>query len=173
MPVCLQKLVHGGTSEDPLLPVLLSFQDVEQLGHAGGRCLISSGIQGPSSAGRRGWVPWTQTNVCRKGPTPAKLLASCLLPWGSRSPRRWKNVSRALWFPIFPIWSPESEKSGSKFPKTGGNSPVNQRPHLRRPAQDAEGTGDRLKGPSRSLSIFRSDKPAPERLAVLLLSLKR
>lgn len=86
VPVCLQRLVHGGTSEDPPLPIPLSFRDMEQLGHAGGHCLISSGTQGPSSAGRRGWGPWTQTNVCRKGPTPAKLLASCPLPWGSRSP---------------------------------------------------------------------------------------
>lgn len=87
VPVCLQKLVHGVTPEDPSpWPVPLSFQDVEQLGCSDGRWLISSGIQGPSSAGRRGWVPWTQTNVCRKGPTPAKLPASFLLPWGSRSP---------------------------------------------------------------------------------------
>lgn len=86
------------------------------------------------------------------GPRPmsagrARHLPSCRLPFsslgapGPPSPhRRWKNVSCALWFPIFPIWSPESEKSGSAFPKTGGNGPVNQQPPLRRPAQDAEGT---------------------------------
>lgn len=91
------------------------------------------------------------------GPRPmsagrAQHLPSCWLPVpspGAPGPprRRWKNVSRALWFPIFLIQSPESEKSDSEFPKTGGNSPVNQRPRLQRPAQDAKETGHHLKGP--------------------------